>query len=161
MTMRSNRSRALALLALALAAILALPTPARASSTAFDILASGTQTTTAQGGAIPVASIKELIVFVSCSGSSSPTQLDVYLQSSSDGGVTWYDLTADVIQQTNAAAAETAAAANKRDVLDAVTTCASPVKGIGRYTNFGSLVRAAWVLTGTNFSFSVKAIGKN
>jgi hypothetical protein len=145
----------------ALALLLLLAGPAFAGSTRFDILASATQTATAQGGAISVSGIKELILFASCTASTAPTQLDVYLQSSSDGGTTWYDLTADEIQQTNSGAAETAASTNVRDVFAAVTSCASPVKAIGRYTVFGDLVRAAWVLTGTNFTFSLKAIGKN
>lgn len=143
------------------AVLLALPAPAHASSTRFEILASAAQTATAQGGAISVAGLRELTVYATCTASSSPTQLDVYLQSSSDGGVTWYDLTADVVQTTNTAAAETAAVANQRDVLQAVTTCASAVKAFGKYTVFGDQVRAAWVITGTSFTFSVKAVGKN
>lgn len=159
--MTFKRSRILTALILLLASFVALSPPAWAGSTRFEVLASATQTATAQGGAVSVAGLRELTVFVACTASTTPTQLDVYLQSSSDGGVTWYDLTAETIQQTNTAAAETAAAANKRDVLDAVTSCASTVKGIGRYTAFGDQVRAAWVLTGTNFTFSVKAVGKN
>lgn len=154
-----TRSRSLTALALLLA--LFLTAPASAAVTAFDILASAAQTATAQGGAIYIGGIKEMVVYATCTASSAPTQLDVYLQSSSDNGVTWYDLTSDVVQTTNAAAAETAAVANQRDVLQAVTTCASAVKAIGRYTNFGNYVRAAWVITGTSFTFSVKAIGKN
>lgn len=143
------------------AALFVLPVPAHAASTRFDILASATQTATAQGGAISVAGIKELTVYATCTASNTPTQLDVYLQSSSDGGVTWYDLTADVTQTTNTAASETAAVANKRDILDAVTTCATAVKAIAKYTVFGDQVRAAWVISGTNFTFSVKAVGKS
>lgn len=157
-----KRSRFLGALALLLTISLTLAPPALAASTPpFDILASATQTATAQGGAIPVAGIKELTVYATCTASTTPTQLDVYLQSSSDGGTTWYDLTADVVQTTNTGAAETAAVANQRDVLQAVTTCATAVKAIAKYTVFGSQVRAAWVLTGTNFTFSIKAIGKN
>lgn len=156
-----RRSRILAGLALALALFLCSPPPAFAGATRFEIIASATQTATAQGGAISVSGIKELTVYATCTASTAPTQLDVYLQSSSDGGTTWYDLTADVVQTTNAAAAETAAVANQRDVLQAVATCASAVKAIAKYTVFGDQVRAAWVITGTNFTFSVKAVGKN
>jgi len=159
--MTMKRSRSLTALTLLLAAFAALSPPAHAAATRFEILASATQTATAQGGAISVAGIKELTVYATCTASTTPTQLDVYLQSSSDGGVTWYDLTADVTQTTNTAAAETAAVANQRDVLQAVTTCATAVKAIAKYTVFGDQVRAAWVLSGTNFTFSVKAIGKN
>src|SRR5258706_5836752 len=118
--------------ALALVTVfLMLPAPARAAATPpFTLIASAAQTATAQGGSVSVAGIKELIVFATCTASSSPTALDLYLQSSSDGGTTWYDLTADVVQQTNTAAAETAAVATKRDVLANVTSCASAVKAI-------------------------------
>lgn len=157
-----RRSRFLTVLALALATFLCLPpAPAHAATTApFDLLASATQTGTGNGGGISVAGVDEIIVFATCTASNTPTQLDVYLQSTSDNGVTWYDLTAEVVQTTNTAATETAAVANKRDVLDAVTSCASAVKAIGKYRNFGSQVRVAWVITGTSFTFSVKAIGK-
>lgn len=149
-------------LALVLIVLLALPSSGRAATTSpFDLLASAVQTATGQGGGVPVAGVTELLVFATCTASTSPTQLDVYLQSSSDNGVTWYDLTAELVQATNTGAAETAAVPNKRDVLDAVTTCASAVKAVAKYRNFGNQVRAAWVLTGTNFTFSVKAIGKN
>lgn len=158
-----RRPAILRILALCLILLALLPAaPARAGTTGpFDLIASATQTATAQGGQVSVTGIKELIVFANCTASSSPTQLDLYLQTSSDGGTTWYDLTADVVQQTNAAAAETAATTNKRDVFEAVTTCASPVRAIGKYTVFGGLVRVAWVITGTSFTFGVKAIGKN
>ena len=159
--MTFKRSRTLPVLTLLLGLFLALPPPAWAGSTRFEVLASATQTATAQGGAISVAGLRELTVYATCTASTTPTQLDVYLQSSSDGGVTWYDLTADVVQTTNTAAAETAAVANQRDVLQAVTTCATAVKAFAKYTVFGDQVRAAWVLTGTNFTFSVKAVGKN
>lgn len=156
-----KRSRPLAVLTLAVTLFLALPPVARAATTPpFTLLSSGAQTATAQGGQVAVTGIKEMIVFATCTASSSPTTLDVYLQSSSDNGVTWYDLTADAVQQTNTAAAETAAVANKRDILDNVTTCASAVKAIGRYTVFGGLVRVAWVISGTSFTIGVTAIGK-
>lgn len=159
--MTIKRSRVLAAILAALTLFLAVPAPALAFTTPpFDLLASGAQTATAQGGSTAVTGVKELIVFATCTASNTPTALDVYLQSSSDGGITWYDLTADVVQATNTAAAETAAVANKRDVLDNVTSCASAVKAIGKYTVFGGLVRVAWVITGTSFTFGVKAIGK-
>lgn len=156
-----KRSRFLAAVALALAVLLAAPLPAFAGSNRVELLASGTQTASAQGSPINVAGAKELIVFATCTASSSPTTLDVFLQSSSDGGTTWYDLTADAAMTTDGDGTETAAVANKRDVLDNVTTCASAVKAIARYTNFGDQVRVAWFITGTSFTFSVKAVVKN
>jgi hypothetical protein len=156
-----RRSRFLTGLALALALFLAAPPPAIAGATRFEILASAAQTATAQGGAISVSGIKELIVYATCTASSAPTRLDVYLQSSSDGGTTWYDLPHESEMATASAGTDVTANTNKRNVLDNVTTCASAVKAVARYTNFGDQVRAAWVISGTSFTISVKAVGKN
>jgi hypothetical protein len=142
--------------------LLLLTAPAFAGATRFELLASGAQTATAQGSAISVSGIREMIVYATCTASSVPTRLDVYLQSSSDGGTTWYDLYNDMAMTTAAAGNDiTSTSTMKRNVLDNVTTCASAVKAVGRYTVFGDLVRAAWVISGTSFTISVKAVGKN
>lgn len=160
--MTFNRSRTLTALALMLAMFLALPAPAWAGSTRFEILASATQTATAQGGAISVAGLRELTIYATCTASTTPTRLDVYLQSSSDAGVTWYDLPNEAAMTTAAAGTDiTASTTMKRNILDNVTSCASTVKAIAKYTVFGDQIRAAWVISGTNFTFSVKAVGKN
>jgi len=162
MTMPLRRSRSLAVLALALALFLASPPPAFAGSSKFELLASGAKTATAQGGAISVSGVREMLVFATCTASSTPTRLDVYLQSSSDGGTTWYDLPNEMAMTTAAAGTDiTSTSTMKRNVLDNVTTCASAVNAVGRYTVFGDLVRVAWVISGTSFTIGVKAIGKN
>jgi hypothetical protein len=153
-----KRSRVLTFL---LALLLAAAAPAFAGSTQpFDIQPIGTQTASSGGTGINVAGLTELLVYAKCTGSSAPTTLDLYLQSSDDGGTTWYDLPAEVAMLTDGDASETAAVANKRDVFDGVSTCASPVQAVGRYRNFGGYVRARWFITGTSFTFGVKAVGK-
>lgn len=141
--------------------VFAAPLSVNAGSTRFELLASGAQTATAQGSAISVSGIREMTVYVSCTTSTAPTRLDVYLQTSSDGGTTWYDLTAQETILTNAAGTDiTSTSVTKRNILDN-QTCASAVKAIAKYTVFGDYVRAAWVISGTSFTFGVKAIGKN
>ena len=146
---------------LSLCLALAAPQSAYAGSTRFELLASGAQTATAQGSAISTSGIREMIVYVSCTTSSAPTRLDVYLQSSSDGGTTWYDLPAEAQMLTAAAGTDiTSTNVVRRNILDN-QTCASAVKAVAKYTVFGDYVRAAWVISGTSFTFGVKAIGKN
>lgn len=142
--------------------VLAAPLPVHAGATRFELLASGAQTATAQGSAISVSGIREMVVYATCTASSSPTRLDVYLQSSSDGGTTWYDLPAEASMTTATTGTDiTSTNVVRRNVLDNVTTCASAVKGVAKYQVFGDLVRAAWVISGTSFTISVKAVGKN
>jgi hypothetical protein len=156
-------------LAFTLAALLftLTPTPALAvSATRFDIRTSAAQTATGNGGAIPVAGITEMAVLIDCTTSSGTTPvLDLYLQSSSDGGTTWYDLPFELsIATTNpASAAAGVVQTDNRDILNGTTDCATnDVRAIAKYSVFGDQVRAAWVISGTtpSFTFSVKAIGK-
>lgn len=140
----------------------ALAVPAWASSTPITLLASAAQTASANGASIDVSGIKELTVFVNVTAQSGTfTAFRVYLESSDDQGVTWYELAADVVL-VNGAAAPGAGTANQRDLVNKTTTV-SVEKYTGTYTKFGSKVRAIWVLTGTtpSVTFSVKAIGKN
>jgi hypothetical protein len=159
----------LGMLLFVLVVLITLPTPAKAvSSDRFELLGSGPQTATAQGAAIPVRNVRTMIVFVECtahSGSATPT-IDLYLQSSSDGGSTWYDLTAITRQETTnpPAATEVAATQRKRNLLEGETDCTTnDVRVAGMYEIFGDSVRAAWVISGTTPSFTVEvsAIAKN
>lgn len=142
--------------------VFAAPLPVHAGATRFELLASGAQTATAQGSAISTSGIREMLVFATCTASNTPTRLDVYLQSSSDGGTTWYDLPAEAQMLTGTAGTDiTSTNVVRRNILDNVTTCASTQKAAAKYTVFGDLVRAAWVISGTSFTISVKAVGKN
>lgn len=145
-------------------------------ATRFELQAAGPQVATGQGGQVTVAGIKEMEVFVNVTAQSGTTPvLTVFLQSSSDGGTTWYDLPHDGVLETEATAAEgdhrseaiaTDAGTNKggaRNVIHSLAGASVPQAAFARYKNLGDLVRAAWVISGTtpSFTFSVKAIGKD
>ncbi len=157
--MRLKRSMNVLLVA-SLVALL-LPAPARAGTTpAFTLQASAAQTATSAGGGIAVSGVNEILVFVTCTASSSPTRLDVYLQSSMDGGGTWYDMPHEAQMLSASAGNDLTANSLKRNILDNVTSCASTQKAVARYRNFGGLVRIAWVISGTSFTFAATAVGK-
>jgi len=128
------------------------------SATRIEILASGAQTATAQGGAIAVGNMKELGVMADVTVASGT--LTVYLQSSSDGGTTWFDLPYDLALVTAATAAAGTATASNRNIHSSITATA---KAMAQYAKFGDLVRGAWVISGSGatFTFSIKAVGKN
>lgn len=151
------------LVAAAACAVLTVP-GAFAGWTALDLLASGTVSATGQGGSIAVGGMKELTVFVDCTTNTGTGKIDVYLQTSSDNGVTWYDLPYTLGIKTNTAAAETTATTSKRDILDDTATCSAGTRAEAHYTVFGNYIRAAYVVTVTSaptYTFSVKAIGKS
>jgi len=154
-----------ALLVFAVLAFLLPAGPVRAATTSpFDLQTSAAQTATGNGGGVAVAGINELLVFFSCTGSSGTGEtLDVLLQTTSDGGTTWFDLPFELAQATDGDSAETAAVTNARDFiqLGADVAC-SGVQAVAKYRNFGSQVRVKWFISGTtpSYTFSVKAIGK-
>lgn len=159
--MRLRRS----LLAPLAAAALLVATPALAIPPPFQIVASSVQTATGNGAPIPVSGIHELLVMVQCTANSGTPTLDLWLQSSSDGGTTWYDLVADwTLQTTNPlnATAKTATA-TKRDIIDGYSAaCGTDSYWAARYTVFGQYVRAAWVMSGaTSYTFSVTGVPKS
>lgn len=161
--MTFKRSRSLAALALLLAVFLALPAPAWAASTRFEIQASGAQTASSNSGGISVAGIREMIVYFDCTASSGTGEvLDLFLQSSSDGGVTWFDLPYEIALQTDGDGTETAGTANGRDFVNMAADEACE-DGSAVYRVFGDQIRARWFIAGTtpSFTFSVKAVGKN
>ncbi len=141
----------------------------------FEMQASGPQTATGQGGPQAVRDLRDLAVYVDVTGQSGTTPvLTVYMQSSSDGGLTWYDLPFDDELETAASAAEgdhrspaiaTDAGTNKggaRNIINSLAGASVPRRAVARYTKFGTVVRPAWVISGTtpSFTFSVRAIGK-
>lgn len=128
------------------------------SAVRFDILPSALQTATGAGGAIPVIGLKELTVYVDLTAHDTLTRLDVYLQSSSDGGTTWYDLPCRQRVEVSAAGTGGTPGFNVRNILDNAT--AAPERWMAKFREFGDLVRAAWILNGTSVTMSVKGIGK-
>lgn len=132
------------------------------SKTRFDILASAAQTATGQGGQISVAGIKSLGLFVDVTNVSG-TLSALYLQGSSDGGTTWYDLLAEasVILTSGSTAATSSTSWGRNINIDAMSSGAVRKIWASYPRCFGDYVRAAWVLSGTSATFSVKGIGEN
>lgn len=128
------------------------------SSRRIELSASAAQNVSGQGGAQAVANVKEITVFVDLTAIDTGTTLDVYLQSSSDGGTTWYDIAADWSLLTSATRTTGAMVTVPARSIAAFTTAAA--KAVGVYTKFGDLVRAAWFINGTSYTFSVKAVVK-
>lgn len=149
--------------ALALALALLLPTPAAAGATRFSLIASAAQTTTAQGGAIYVGGIREMVVLVDVTAVSGTTpQLTLYLQTSRDGGSTWFDLIHDGAVVLSAGAVE--GQGSPRGTRNIVGTATATLKASAQYEGaIGDYVRVAWVISGTtpSFTFQVDAVGKN
>lgn len=133
------------------------------SATRFELQASGAKTATGQGGGVAAAGIKEMLVFIDITAvSGTNPRLTLYLQASSDGGTTWYDLPHDgsVVHASGAIQGNAQTPGSRNILADESTT----LKATARYRGaFGDHVRPAWVISGTtpSFTFSVKAIGKN
>lgn len=139
----------------------------------FELKALAATGSSGQGGGVSVSGIDELLVSVVVTATTGTTPLlSVFLQSTDDGGTTWYDLPYDLALITadtthtegdhrspNAAAASGSAKIGARNILDNENTVR---RAIAKYTNFGEQVRAAWVISGTSpsFTFEVNAQGK-
>jgi hypothetical protein len=130
------------------------------SKTRFELLAAAAQTASAQGGGVSVSGVKHLALCVDVT-SVSASLSSVYLQGSSDGGTTWFDLLAQDYVYTTSGTTVTSGT-NRRDVVTSITT-GVVVKAIGTYVRFPDFVRAAWVIAGSGptATFGVKAIGEN
>lgn len=125
----------------------------------IDLHAKATISASGQGGAKAVAGVKELLVLVDVTDLVTTPTLTVYLQSSSDGGTTWFDVPHRGAKLLTATAAEPAAEIEgDRNIVDATTAVA---KWAARYTEFGDLVRLAFIFSGAgSFDLAAKAIGK-
>ena len=131
------------------------------SKTRFSILASAAQTATAQGGAISVSGIKNLwcaVDLTSVSGSLTA----IYLQGSSDGGTSWYDLIAEVYSNTTSSGTATTSGTYARNIIANQTTGAI-IKAAAVYRVLPDNIRAAFVIAGSGPSctFSVLGVGEN
>ena len=131
------------------------------SSTRLELAASAAQTATGQGGAIAVGNLRELALCVEVTVVSASLTC-VYLQSSGDGGTTWYDLLAEAYSNLTSSGTAGTSGTWTRNVVANLSTGAI-MKAYGIYKAFGDYVRAAWVIAGSGPSctFSVKGIGKN
>lgn len=131
------------------------------AATRFNLQASGAQTATGQGGGKAVAGIKEMEVTleVTAVSGTSPV-LTVYLQSSRDGGLTFFDLLH--VGSVTLAAGSTEGNVEAEGSRNIVSTISVTLKALAKYVNFGDLVRLAWVIGGTtpSFTFQADATGK-
>lgn len=134
------------------------------SSTPLEFQASAAQTATGQGGAIPVANLKEMAVMIDVTNVSGSLSA-VYMQASSDGGTTWFDLLCDSFSNLTSGSASGTTGSYARNVVSSLTTGAviKALASYGKVTSFGDYVRAAWVIAGSGptCTFSVKGRGKN
>jgi hypothetical protein len=102
--------------------------------------------------------------FLKVTASSSPTTLDVYLQTSTDAGTTWYDFghftqvgavstSIQALQwsrRANSATNATAVIVTGDAALAAATVINGPI--------VDSAFRVKWAISGTSYTFSVVAI---
>lgn len=140
------------------------------SKVRFDIQTSAAQTATGNGGGTSVSGIKALAVFADVSNASGT--LTLFLQSSSDGGNTWFDLMHDGVLALAATAAEgthshpaisSGSGTNTGGARNIASSITATGKFYAKYAGaIGDLVRPAWVISGGSptFTFSVKAIGE-
>jgi hypothetical protein len=131
------------------------------SKTRFDILASAAQTATGQGGGISVSGIKQMALCVDLTASTG-TLTSIYMQASSDGGTTWFDLLCDTFCVLTSASGGGTTGSYSRNLTANLAT-GQVMKILATYSKFGDLVRLAWTENGSNPSvtISAKAIGEN
>lgn len=102
--------------------------------------ASAANTATNSGAATDVGLFRELVVFLNVTaGSGTTPTLNVKIQTSDDGGTTWYDVPSGAFTQATG-----------------VTT------QILSFTTFGDTVRCVSTIAGTtpSFTYAVKAVAK-
>jgi hypothetical protein len=139
------------------------------SAIQFDLLASAAQTASGNGATVDVSGIKELLVFVDATATSGTvTEWDVWIESSNDGGTSWFEVLADSVFKnggTDPGPAGEAGTGNQLPMRDIVNETAGQAssKYVAKYSVFGNKVRLRWSLAGTTPSqtFSGKAVGKN
>ncbi len=131
------------------------------------LVASAAQTTTGNSGAINLGSgiggSPDAATFIlNVTASSSPTTLDIYLQT--QVGLTWYDFAH--FTQVGAVATSIQVAQWTRRAMDAtqgtpVIVTGTAALAAAKVINgpiVDSLFRVAWVISGTSYTFSVVAI---
>jgi hypothetical protein len=131
------------------------------SKTRFDILAAAAQSATGQGGGISVSGIKSmaLAIDVTC---STGTLTGIYLQGSSDGGTTWFDMLAATSSWLTSGAGSGTTGSNIK-VLAANLQTGNVAKIWATYSIMGDYIRAAWGISGAapSVTIGMKGIGEN
>jgi len=168
--MRSVRARSFGLL-LAAGILCAFSfTKTHAGATRLVLLASAGQTATANGAAFSVPSLTQCAVFVDVTTVTGTTPtMQVWLQSSSDGATTWFDLPYVARMTDNSGSATegsggaqpSAGAVGGRNI-NGTTNITAASKYAATYSIFSDYIRVRWFIGGTtpNFTFSVRAVCK-
>ena len=126
----------------------------------FELLQVTTISGSAQAAGKAVAGAKELLVFVELSAPVTTPAITVYLQSSDDGGSTWYDIAHRGSKKTDSGATEPVGGQpdGERNIMDAETTAE---KYVARYTEFGDKVRLAYIYSGAgSIDLRAEAVAK-
>ena len=116
---------------------------------------------TGQGGGIPVSGVKSLALCVDVTVVSG--SLTVYMQGSSDGGTTWFDMLAESICNLTTGVASGTTGTWIRNLTPTNLGTGNVSKTMATYRIFSDYIRAAWVISGSGAAsnFSVKGIGEN
>ena len=133
------------------------------SKTRIAILASGTQSATAQSSGITVSGIKSLLLCVQATVVTGSLH-GVWMQSSSDGGTTWFDLLADSYVNLTSGSVAGTSGTYSRNVTPAAMTTGQIIKAAAVYRVMGDYIRAAWVITAAanpTVTMQIDAIGEN
>lgn len=140
------------------------------SSTRVAILASGTQSASAQSSGIAVGNLKELGISVSASVVTGSLHA-LWMQTSSDGGTTWYDMLAESVVNLTTGAASGTTGSWMRSIVPAGSGAAAgaldtgkAILGYAMYRTFGDYVRAAWIITAAangTVTLKIDGLGKN
>lgn len=126
----------------------------------FEIQASATQTGSANSGTFPVPAGSMLDVEVNWTAATALTALSIWLETSTDGGVTFFEMPFDLCTKSTrfatAAAAEIATRANGSNIINnEVAFTAARYTAIYKHLP-AALMRLRWFLTGTNVTFSAR-----
>jgi len=139
-----------------------------ASSVQIDLLPLAAQTASGAGPTTDVSGIKELAVFAHVttgSGSLSGGHFALWMESSDDGGVTWYDIAPDyrIVDNDTYTDPVPVLGVVRNIIPDTTTIITADSKWTAVYTRFGNKVRPRWILSGGSSpseTFSVKGVGK-
>lgn len=143
-------------------ACLLVATAALASFSALTLSSAATQAATGNGAWIPVTTGTQLAVQWDVTAGTSITRFDGWIQGTNDStDSTGYDVPCDLVMQSDPATAATPTiTANQRNIVNNKSTTTA-VRAVGIVKAYPwKYVRARWVLTGTNVTFSVTAGAK-
>lgn len=155
------RRRLSALLALA-AALAFAAMPVLAAYATITLQSSAQQTASGNGAWQPAPTVTQLVVVYDITAGTTVTAFDAWIQGTNDStDSTGYDVACDATwQSTPTSTTSPTINANKRDIVDGKTTTTAE-RFVCVVKNYPwKYVRAKWLFTGTNITFSVTAGSK-